>query len=394
MTDPYPIRIWRQDKNLNAKLDAFRNYLREGKKKFGGPVNGVQVYEMPVNIDKELVNSFTDLQGLLYSQQISTNFLSYFLRYWDEYRQMFTFDPNLAHSLYNTDVADVPWSEIRLPHSDFHVSWGDFGQESFWIADLEYVIDGAFVRHVPTDSTLFPNDTLLLTFTSQLVYPSYKKAKESRSAKGFHFSEPIYDYAISGAGVETVGQAIENGEKEYLDYCSHLDDQLFDSAHAWAPEAEVIPIGKRIYPFRDKFGRGINSIKGSIPLLFNTLFYLTQRPENRINRYPDSAPRGQVKKLHSESNKKVCSTIRDSLARKGYSEVTFIHDSEVSAPENTSPSDRNVRSHWRRGHWRNQPCGKSMAHRKWIWIKPVLVKREEQFQVGTKHTVKDENTEE
>ena len=29
--------------------------------------------------------------------------------------------------------------------------------------------------------------------------------------------------------------------------------------------------------------------------------------------------------------------------------------------------------HWRRGHWRNQPCGKKGEDRKIVWIRPVLV---------------------
>jgi len=391
LKDPHPIRVWRHDRDLEAKIDALRRFYREGRKKFGEPVNGVQLYEMPISVDPALVPTFRDLQGLLYKQQTSTQFLTYFQNYWDSHRQMFCFDPALTDSLSNTDVSDVPWDAIRLPHSEFHVSWGDFGQESFWIGDLEYVIDGAYIRRVPQESILFPNDTILITFTSQLVFPSYKEAKEARSAQGYHFSEPIYDFAMSGAGVETVGQAIGKGEEEYLRYCRSLDDQLLQSAHNWAPEVDVLPIGERIRPFQGKFERGIEIIRGSVPLLFNVIFYLTQRPGERVIRYPDTAPKGQVKRLTSESNTKVRKSIADSLLRKGYSEVTFIRDPEVTSASIGGHTDRSIRSHWRRGHWRNQPYGENLTKRKWNWIMPVLVKKGDDFKVGTKHNVAPES---
>ncbi len=313
--------------------------------------------------------------------------MGYFLRFWDDHRQMFSFDPVLADSLHNTEVSQVPWSEIRLPHSDFHVTWGDFGQESFWIGDLEYVIDGAYVRRVSQESHLFPNDTLLITFTSQLVYPSYNEAARQRAAKGFHFSEPVYDYAISGAKAETVGQAIENGEEEFLRFCNSLDDSLFEAAHVWASELDIIPMGERIFPFRQKFERGREIIRESVPLLFNILFYLTQRPGEREIKFPNSAPRGQVVRLASEKNDKVRRSISESLARKGYSEITFIREPGLTNDRCSKPSDRTIRAHWRRGHWRNQPYGENLSKHKWLWIQPVLVKKEEEFKVGTKHNV-------
>ncbi|WP_026736107.1 hypothetical protein [Fischerella sp. PCC 9605] len=36
--------------------------------------------------------------------------------------------------------------------------------------------------------------------------------------------------------------------------------------------------------------------------------------------------------------------------------------------DHTSP-----KTHWRRGHWRNQPCGLGMKEHKLIWINPILV---------------------
>jgi hypothetical protein len=50
-------------------------------------------------------------------------------------------------------------------------------------------------------------------------------------------------------------------------------------------------------------------------------------------------------------------------------ELKVRYKSEPKGGTHASP-----RSHWRRGHWRNQPCGEKSSERKIVWIKPVLVK--------------------
>lgn len=43
---------------------------------------------------------------------------------------------------------------------------------------------------------------------------------------------------------------------------------------------------------------------------------------------------------------------------------------------------KNVRPHWRRGHWRSQPVGPGRAERKVMWIKPVYVNTSSLLQEG------------
>jgi len=47
-----------------------------------------------------------------------------------------------------------------------------------------------------------------------------------------------------------------------------------------------------------------------------------------------------------------------------------------AASDEPSRSGRSPRLHWRRGHYRNQPHGLGLAHRKLLWIEPVLVAAE------------------
>lgn len=360
--------------------------MKRSRKKYG-QAGGVQLVEMPVALDKNLIGDFRDLQALLYKQNQATQFFQSFIKFWDEHRQIFQIDPTLCQALANTEIEDVPWEALRLPHPEFYISFGDYGQDSFAIRDLHYIIDGAYIRHVPQASALFPNDTLLITFTSRLVYPSYKEARDERAVQGFHFSEPIYDYAISGAGSPTIGEAITKGESEYRGYCRRLDDNLHRAATDWASEADVLPFGDRICPHEEKFDRGKAIILPSVPVLFNAIFYLTHKPESHQETYPKTAPVQQVQDLHKTTSPYIRKSILDSLARKGFSKVTFVRDPELSESLESLPTGRTVRAHWRRGHWRHQPYGKGLSLRKWVWILPVLVKKEEEFSLGTIHDV-------
>lgn len=386
MDDLHPIRIWRVDKRFDKKLAAIRDIMKRSRKKYG-QAGGIQIYEMPMELDKDLIDSFLSLQGLLYKQNEATQFLQSFLKFWDEHRQVFQVDSTLCQALANTEIEDVPWGALRLPHPEFYISFGDYGQDSFAIGDFEYIIDGAYIRHVPQESALFPNDTLLIAFTSRLIYPSYKEARDQRAVQGFHFSEPIYNYAISGAGCLTIGDAIRKGESEYRGYCRRMDDRLHQAATDWASEVDVIPFGEHIHPNEEKFNRGKAIILSSVPVLFNSIFYLTHKPESHRETYPKTAPTDQVQELHKTRNPQIRKSILDSLARKGFSKVTFVRDPDLSESLESLSSGRTVRAHWRRGHWRHQPYGKGLSSRKWVWILPVLVKKEEELSLGTIHDV-------
>lgn len=387
MSNPHPLRIWKIDKNYGLKLDDLRSRIRQGMKEFGEVSRGVQLVATEMNFELGDLQDFSDLQAFLYRQQTTERFDTHFVKFWDEYRQMFAFDTSLAESLAHTDVSDVPWSEIRLPHSELHLHWGDFGQKRFEIRDFQYVVDGAYIRRAPRESQLFPNDTLLIYFTSQLVHPTYGVAREARKAKGLKFAEPVYDYAISGANASTVGEAMDLGEAEFRKYSLEADLSLHRAARDWAFDAQVVPTSELLYPYSEKFARGSAIIAESIPLLFNLLFYLTQQPDHRVAQFPSDAPKPQIQRLKTEKNETVKKSIRESLARKGYSVIQFIRDPDPSNETSAGPTDRTLRAHWRRGHWRTQRHGKDLAETKWIWIRPVLVKKDSGFEIGTMHQV-------
>lgn len=389
MNEPHPIRIWKHDKNFGAKLDQRREAHREGLRLFGVSEEGIQYVPNYVDLDPQYLHSFGDLQLSLHQQQKTLQFHDYYLKFWDHHRQMFSLDEQLSSSLGMTDISDIPWDQIKLPHDHFHISWDNYGQEAFEMGGLNYVVDGAYVMRVPSGGVLYPDETLLIRFTCLLVDPSYSEARKLRSIQGSIYSEPVYEYVLSGKRGTTVGDALKDGEVEFSRYCEGLDSRLYESAVEYSVEAQVFPDGVRLTPHSDKFKRGIERIRGALPMLFNSIFYLVQRPGNRTEVFPQAAPKPRLERFLKEKHPKNKKALGDALARRGYSVVTFVRDPDVSgkAESQISDSGKTVRSHWRRGHWRNQPFGKNLSESRWVWIMPVLVKKDEKFEVGTKHQV-------
>lgn len=387
MNEPHPIRIWKHDKNFGTKLDHRREAHREGLRLFEVSEEGIQYIPNYVDLDPQYLHSFSDLQLFLHQQQKTLQFHDYYLKFWDHHRQMFSLDEQLSSSLGMTDISDIPWDQIKLPHEHFHVNWGNYGQERFEIGGLNYVVDGAYVMRVPSGGVLYPDETLLIRFTCLLVDPSYSEAQKLRSIQGSIYSEPVYEYVLSGKRGTTVGDALKDGEVEFSRYCEELDSRLHESAIEYSAEAQVFPDGVRLTPHSDKFKRGIERIRGALPMLLNSIFYLVQRPGNRTEIFPQAAPKPRVERFLKEKHSKNKKALGDALARRGYSVVTFVRDPDANDEPNSQESNKTVRSHWRRGHWRNQLFGKNLSESKWIWIKPVLVKRNERFEIGTKHQV-------
>jgi hypothetical protein len=387
MLDPHPLRLWNHDRRLGEKIREWQNIVAKSQQQFGGPEHGIQLLSLEMPDFRSIINTFEDLHAVLYKQNDSMESLSVFSDFWNNHRQMFCLDGALGELLANTDVGPVPWEALKDPCPNYHVSWGDFGQESFEIRGFEYVIDGAYVRRLLKESVLFPKDTLLITFTSQLVWPSYREAKRDRASSTYHFREPCYEYAVSGLTGSTIGESMAAGELEYQKKARLQDENLFKLALQMAPGYGLSPALPSVEPILEKFKRGITLFRPFIPLLFNSIFYLTQNSKGGKEIFPPSFPKKTKRLILESRSDEEKLEQRRKAADKGYS--TVLHFSEANQERHIPGQEggRGVRSHWRRGHWRNQAFGTSGSSRRWTWIKPVLVRKDQQFSTGTKRNV-------
>lgn len=79
---------------------------------------------------------------------------------------------------------------------------------------------------------------------------------------------------------------------------------------------------------------------------------------------------------------KIASSARDAILGEfeviGFTqEIDFIDKDETSRQETSSPSLRTLTPHWRKGHWRRQRYGTQRSETKLIFIKPMLIRRDQ-----------------
>lgn len=379
----HPFRKFQIEKDLrkairNLKQSSPNLFLRDYAD------NSVGVFSFPINYPIERIPNSTVMQKLMWNVLSLRSDITDFSNFWDYYRQIFKFKHDLSKMLSLTDIEDIPWSEIKFPYDNFYISFGNYGQEAFstdsTIDNYRYIIDGAYVKYIDKGSLVFDGPNILIKFTATLVSPKYEETINDQP-EGYHYSDPIYEYILSGKEGETIGDALINGESNYLSYCKKMDQMNYDNSVNFCKTVNIPITDEKLYIQRDRFLRSKNYITPFIPLLFNCIFYLTQYSDFVKEGFPEEAPKSLVEKHKVHQNEKTKKKIEREILNHGYSVVKFVHSS-AKLETDSIPTNREMNTHWRRGHWHNQAYGNKLSERKYIWINPTIVRKDKGDPVG------------
>lgn len=111
-------------------------------------------------------------------------------------------------------------------------------------------------------------------------------------------------------------------------------------------------------------------MRQSITLIVNALYYLESVGTDRTARpgrdTPPAVDAEWAKATPAKRRK-----LRSNLTRDGYA-VVYLMGRELAGAGGPRTGSE-MRAHWRRGHWRNQPHGPGRSEVKRIWLKPTLV---------------------
>lgn len=386
----HPFRLFQLNEHWNQRLREVRLALAASQKEDG--VAWISL-DFEQGVPWEKCFSAQDVEASVFMQQRSFGDMSSFERFWTESRQVFHFRPRLAAMLAETEVGDVPWSELRFPHQDFYVGWGDYGQPSFDHHGHHYVVEGAYVKCVEASKLDFLSGGLSLVFACRLVQPSYREVF-GHYEKARHFKEPVYEYIISAVGAATVGEAMANGEAASLKHADGLDGVINRIANTLARQHGLMAGNPPIGAYRLLVGRAHPIVRPFLPVLFNCIFYLTQFPEHITLDFPPETPRNLVKQATTApgTNKREQAEIE--IRRRGFSRVRYVADPAIADESALNEVRQNsgvpASTHWRRGHWRRQPHGPGLTLIKRLWIKPVLVNAAGgEVRHATLHSVED-----
>lgn len=321
-----------------------------------------------------MAESFGDVQGALYMNSKTTQAMLGFVQFWYKSRQIFSFDRSLADALAKTDVSDIPWEAIKLPYERMFIHFGTCLNESQWCQDREYKIDGAYINHIvdPNIPELANSDVLEITFTARLYNHTYEEVA-SIAPEWAILTDPEYGCILAGGKGTTIGDALQRGTEASLMFYDRMDETLHRNSFLCANKFQILPDSTRITPFRDRYLRSELLIAEALPLLINCLFYLAYSYPTEAPTYPPEAPRTLTHKLENTTSENKQRILSEQMERLGYTKIHFVSHAGITKEPSIAETGKTIRTHWRRGHWRLQRFGTSLAQLKLLWIKPTIV---------------------
>lgn len=114
----------------------------------------------------------------------------------------------------------------------------------------------------------------------------------------------------------------------------------------------------------------------SLRLIINGLCYLSAYTNDIETKWPDDTPTSLLQKIENSSKPKDVRRTVSQLTSMGYVKVHYCGKAFRHTISENYKTDRKTKTHWRRGHWRNQAYGPQLSKRKLIWIMPLIVSQD------------------
>lgn len=259
-------------------------------------------------------------------------------------RQVFQFTPPILADFKCTDLSETPIGKLTLPYSAGFLHFGrqdDLLLDDQWRAEAEYV-DGAYYHCGPAGQ---------LTIQFTLSRPGGKWSK----LPGPGFSIPETDLGMPAH--EVIDRVLDADVADAEDI--RHKEAVHDTVSEW--DAATRPV-----------------VHAALSLVVNALFYLDGYGADLELTVPAEAPQA-VREAYEQAVKrgkpKAMRNARNALMAEGFTVVRLCGAlvNDTAPTEECEAGGHSVRTHWRRGHWRMQPCGPQLTQIKRVWVRPSLV---------------------
>ena len=282
---------------------------------------------------------------------------------------IFDFEAALVDMFLQTDVGEVPASIIHLPYSVQYLAFGPS-------PELELPggrrVDGAYVyvqqleggQWLHVDLTTAPDGAIERGPASFIVQQDL----------GYHLvfqmdSERRLADVVEEALQEEIGDTLapDSHERDFAQAAIEARDQglTLTSSRRQGGERRA-----------ERLRAGFPIFRNALNLVVNALCFLTAYPDEATAEWPSDAPPSLVKKADAGKSYKEKRRAESKLLPLGFTRINFCR-LHRQGKQSTAAAAGPAQTHWRRGHWRNQPHGEGRRLRKLIWIMPVLVNADE-----------------
>lgn len=370
----HPRRMFRIYDRLGEYLRAWKRNRESERQR--GSVASRETLPVPYSrrTPAPVLTLGTDEAHKIFTEQTEEmEVLQFFAAYWALSRQIFSFDPALTAALRRTDVADIPWGEILLPHKEFYLAFPHEENPRFTLDRIEYVVDGAYVLDA-TGTPLMPGRV----FAIRIVARPVSETTEALLERDLQLqAAPMITCLIGAKAEETVATALNNGAFFMAKDAERQDRNLGENMvrlMATAPN-QAGQTAPPVY-FRGRHAQTAPVVEEVLPLIINSIFYLCQRPEDAEQRFEADAPATLVTEATDPRvSDKAKRRAEGQLGGMGFSRINFVvnRDLQAAARNASAPTGRQMPVHLRRGHWHRYAHGPGKSLWKWLFVAPVLV---------------------
>nr|WP_169605362.1 hypothetical protein [Microscilla sp. PRE1] len=297
-------------------------------------------------------------------------------------RNIFSLSPFLITLLNKTDVGNVRFEDVKLPYNSIYLHFGSLESIElpvdhiehkhdipYQLQDLDkrYYLDGAFVTR---------NKDFSLEI--QLTFIDDKDNFNERIGIINDFRFPMVKFTLDFNEWDQENQSLKM-----------IDGATFDNSticfyDTWDPEGDASEIKYSEmhellkkpddFEYESEF-QEYDLFDRSLSLIVNSLCYLNY-VDNDVEVLTTPPQTTELLKALQQTNKKrEHQKLKEKLAKHSYSKIHYF-GSKVESEYRVTATGIELESHWRRGHWRNQPFGQELQKRKLIWIKPTIVRKD------------------
>lgn len=268
----------------------------------------------------------------------------------------------LLETLAHTDVDNVPISAIKLPHQMVYLHFGKFSD----------VYQGVFISEEADGSR---GGAYIFDF----VYHNF--ATESLKNGDWDTEYASNSTLYYTTGNEDLATVLKLEKATAL---STLDKAIGAiSVTEMSIEEKNIMYANRLH--------SLDQNHKHMALALNSLFYLNAAADDVVDDWGSDAPAANLEKIKREKTAGGKKSLEDGLYSAGYRKVKYLGRRFAQSQQGLTMAEhlgsgRSVATHWRRGHFKQQPYGKNSELRKLIFVAPVLI-NPEGVQQGRIYTV-------
>lgn len=249
---------------------------------------------------------------------------------------IFSFSKELLTMLDKTDVDDIQFQNIKYPFRDYYISFRELERDAHG-EHMEYPhkLDGAYISHEI-------DNALIIHLTG------YNDNKESKN----WIYHPDFSN-INSLNFKTPEGTVKDG-------LSYLYNELKKIT-----ESKPKDLGANLE-------RTFVEYTDNIRIVINCILFITSQANESKREYPSDTPGYLTSKLSKVNSKSQRQAIENEILGQGFTKINFIGNKFRGTLNEHRQGE--LSTHWRRGHWRNQPWGHELKERKMIWIQPTIVR--------------------